>query len=126
MRLKLICVTALIVNGFASIPPPLARDLARGDRNRTLGFQARLSERYPIGSSEAALTDELSREGFVIKPFDPLHRIKQDRFDFIAHHGRSDIVGCNVDWNVFWEAHNGVITAISGDYDHGEFGNTCL
>lgn len=126
MRLKLVCATALIVGGCAAIPPPLARDLPQGDRNRTLALQARLSERYPIGSSESVLTDELRKEGFSIKPFDPLHRIVRDRFDFMARHGRFDIVGCNVDWDVYWAARNGVITAISGDYDHGEFGNTCL
>jgi hypothetical protein len=126
MRLMLVCVMALVVGGCAVIPPPLAGDLPKGDRNRTLAFQARLNERYPVGSSEAALADELRREGFSIKSFDPLHRMIEDRFDFMAHHGRSDIVGCNVDWNVFWAARNGLITAISGDYEHGEFGNTCL
>ena len=52
--------------------------------------------------------------------------MKPDEYQVSAERSTSDIVGCDIDWVVYWSARDGIIVKITGDYLHGEFGNTCL
>lgn len=89
--------------------PPIAKSMVGPTTNSA--FTERLRLRYPLGSPEAELMAELRREGFEIFPG------RKDRFfDFshVAHrNGRAGLT--EADWDVYWRADEGRITAIWGE-----------
>ncbi len=91
--------------------PPLARGLPKDPTAASQAFNSRLDQRFPVGSSDAALIQELQSEGFDIAT------LGEDKapLQFIAT--RTVIRGtCRIAWTVSWGANNGRIVAITGSY----------
>jgi hypothetical protein len=92
-----------------SATPPLASDLPANIAEAGREFDHRIQQRFPIGSSEADLIRELSRQGFAPS----VHR-----GDSPATHVYSFDKGsfpCDLVWNIIWKADGaGSVTTING------------
>jgi len=89
--------------------PALIRDLPTQTDQITPAFTERLRARFPVGSAESVLIQELSAEKFRPEWILP----NQTR---IAVFTASQLV-CRNDWRVFWSAdQDGKITMINGSF----------
>ena len=84
-------------------------------------FGERVSERFAVGSSEAALIKELKREHFRISPITWLAKDNPENLMFRADYTGSYYIACNIDWLIDWRSAGGRISVI-----HGGYGDTCL
>ncbi len=114
IRVALICLTLAVIqlaSGCAASPPQIGRNLGGPWAVASETFDARLKQRFPIGSSAGMLLIELEHQGFAIS---------QDGTDTVAptFSALYDAPGfpCRLFWRVHWSAENAKITAITGDY----------
>ncbi|WP_263588941.1 hypothetical protein [Sphingopyxis sp. GC21] len=100
-----IVITCVIASGMERIPE-ITRDLPATYAEGGPIFDARLKARFPLGTAENAIIEELERQGFSIKE---------------GPHGRfatfveKKLIVSNI-WNVGWEAENGAVSKIWGVY----------
>lgn len=106
-------LACLALSACATPAPPIGRGLPRNFEDASHAFDERLRTRFPVGSSEADLVAELSREHFKIGPARPeadsLH-------EFSAIHGGEMFPACDLTWVVIWAAQGGKITRMRGSY----------
>ena len=92
---------------------PLTADLSGAGDTASKEFNRRIVTRFPVGSSEAAMTTELRYEGFVR---DDWSYANPDKDEALAVRRESIFPCANVAY-VSWRASaNGRLTAIRGDY----------
>ena len=84
-------------------------------------FGERVHERFPVGSSEAALVTELRREHFEIAPGTWPAQFNPRGFTTQATYNGSYWLACNIIWHVWWGAQAGRISVIEAGY-----GDVCL
>jgi len=102
-------LSAICLVGCTDMPPPIVYDLPEGASAATAAFDQRVKTRFPAGSDEAALRDELLREGFVIRASEDSPPI------FVATYERGDST-CRVDWTIQWRADGGRIAELGAKY----------
>jgi hypothetical protein len=89
--------TPQIAEGLPKVPGP------------TSDFDARLKQRFPIGSGESELVAELRAEKFSIKEIrDPSTGYRRTAYY------ESTSFACKETWTVNWDAEQGQITGIKG------------
>ena len=99
---------ALLLSACASPTPPIAQGLPKAF-GPTSDFDARIRQRFPIGSSEITLIVELRTEKFTITQIhDP-----SDQYLRSAYY-ESRVFPCKESWTIRWVADQGKITAIQG------------
>jgi hypothetical protein len=99
---------ALLLSACASPTPPIAQGLPKVFVP-TSDFDARIRQRFPIGSSEGSLITELRAEKFTITEIqDP-----SDQYRRRAYY-ESQNFPCKETWAITWAADQGHITAIQG------------
>jgi hypothetical protein len=112
MRSGLISVVlvASFLTACAAWPPPIARNLPPG-ADRSVSFDKRVKERFPVGSDEEKMLVELRHEAFSIA------RITTDspRYQFAATYEAHDL-RCKLHWTVYWSTESTKIRSITGDY----------
>lgn len=86
--------------------PEIAQGLPPSYAEGEQVFNARLVARFPVGTAEVALVEELKRQGFSIKDG------SSGRF---ATFIEKNLIVSNV-WNVGWKVENGTISKIWGVY----------
>lgn len=91
--------------GRAQIPE-IAQGLPPNYAEGEQVFNARLEDRFPVGTAEGALVEELKRQGF---------SIKDGSSGQFATFIEKNMIVSNV-WNVGWEVENGTISKIWGIY----------
>ena len=113
-------ITAVMLSGCVTAPRMSAH--TPFTLNETSArFEERIRARFPIGSSEVALTRELRSEHFKIGSFDVPAQSNPEGFTSQAIYNGSYYVACEIDWHVWWRADGGRIAVISASY-----GDTCL
>ena len=100
-----------LFSGCAYSIPPLGRDLPATVDQTRVEFDARVRNRYPVGSDEQPLVAELRKERF--KLAEDLGKPNADRLSAVYE---SNGLACRLRWAVYWAADQGKITAISGEY----------
>jgi hypothetical protein len=99
---------ALLLSACASPTPPIAQGLPKVFVP-TADFDARVRQRFPIGSSEDTLIAELRAEKFTITEIiDPSDQYRRNAYY------ESQIFPCKETWAIKWAADQGQITAIQG------------
>jgi hypothetical protein len=117
MRLQLaLTFVLLLVSGCSGSTPPIARGLPTTFGKITAAFDARMHERFPVGSDERALVAELKRERFKFAS----EAGGSEQHKFSAVYEAKDLA-CKQRWAVYWTASQQKITTISGEY-----GQVCL
>jgi hypothetical protein len=109
MRLSNVLVYAvLLLSACADPTPPIAKGLPK-TFGPTSDFDARIRQRFPIGSGEESLFAELRTEKFAITE---LHDVSSQyrRTAFYEFH----VFPCKETWTVSWVADQGKITGIEG------------
>jgi hypothetical protein len=86
--------------------PKIARDLPSVVAAARPAFDRRVKSRFPLGSQESALLNELRIEGFTITSTNPASAA------LTVHH-----LACNLRYSIRWRAENRKITSVAGDYD---------
>lgn len=99
-------MTACGVASEAEKIPEIARGLPATYAEGEKIFDARLKARFPVGTSETDIVEELKRQGFSISEG------PRGRF---ATFIEKRLVVSNV-WNVGWEADNGMLSMVWGIY----------
>ena len=94
-----------VASGAAGVPE-IARDLPATYAEGEKIFDSRLKARFPVGTSETDIVEELKRQGFSI------NEGPNGRF---ATFIEKRLVVSNV-WNVGWEADNGTLSKVWGIY----------
>lgn len=94
-----------IVSGPGQIPE-IARDLPATYVEGEQVFDARLKARFPVGTAESAIIEELERQGF---------SINEGPHGGFATFIEKRLIVSNV-WNVGWEAENGTVSKVWGVY----------
>jgi hypothetical protein len=100
----------LALAGCGSAPPRIGSGLPGPSRQVQADFDQRVRTRFPIGSDEAALHNELLREKFVIV------RGKDSPFMFFARYYSSLIV-CRDNWTIQWSVFAGRVADIAGYWE---------
>jgi len=98
----------------ADSPPPIDAHLPGVFKEASGAFDQRVKARFPIGSGERALCQEIVKQKFVIS------RKAESPFSFSARYTANELV-CRADWDIRWSMFGGKIESI----DAG-FGETCL
>ena len=88
---------------------------------RPARFGQRVRERFPPGSSEAALVAELRREHFKIAPITWPAWSNPKGFTMQARYNGTYYLACEIDWTIEWRADAGRISVIDAGY-----GDVCL
>jgi hypothetical protein len=104
----------LTLAGCGTARPRIGEGLHGPVRAVQAEFDRRVRTRFPPGSDEAAVHNELVREKFVIT------RDKDSPFSFSARYMSSNIA-CREDWTIRWSVYAGKIADIGGNW-----GQTCL
>jgi hypothetical protein len=92
------------------LAPEIGRDLSSNYADGKKVFEARLKARFPVGTSEQALLDELRRQGFERLPDHPgLGDFKSATFC------RNELIFRTI-WSVSWRSEGGRILEILGVY----------
>jgi len=112
IRVGLFAILAL--ESCGSAPPRIGVDLHGPVHQVQADFDQRVRTRFPIGSDEAVLHNELMRERFVIT------RDKDSPFIFSARYYSSNIA-CRTNWTIRWSVFAGRVADIAGYW-----GQTCL
>lgn len=89
-------------------PPTLGAGLPAEPVAADIAFDARIREKFPVGSSEADLISAMKADEFVISQSDTSAYVQ--RTDFPCEHS----------YQINWDAAAGVLTAIDG-----QFKNNC-
>jgi hypothetical protein len=106
------------LSACASPAPKIGRGLPSNFEAASRVFDERVKARFPTGSSEALLMEELKSERFkVTKTVDP-----KGESSFSATREGAIWPVCGLAWNIHWTERAGRILRIDGDY--GETG--CL
>ena len=99
----------LLNPGPAKTRPPLVSDLPAKIDEITPAFAERIKARFPIGSDEAALIQQLKAEAFQPEWILPNH-VREAAFI------ESSLI-CRNEWHVFWNAdQDGKITMINASF----------
>ena len=109
-ELTLAVCTALLLSacGNGHPTPPIARGLPKAP-GPTPDFDARLRQRFPIGSGESELLAELHAEDFAIREIrDPSGQTRRTAYY------ESIVFPCKETWTVSWVAEQGRVTGIEG------------
>jgi hypothetical protein len=106
----------LLASGCAVRIPEIGRDLPADFVDANHAFGARVQGRFPIGSSEVALIDELKHEGFTISD----SNVQPETYKSIALYDRPGLP-CRLTWRILWSSEDAKISAIAGFY-----GGVCL
>ena len=104
---------ALMVSACGSAAPELGRDLPRSWSDQTPYFGDRIKQRFPIGSDEVKLSDELRKEGFAIREN---NGDTPAWFKYSATYEPSGISACGESWAVSCDDAQGKIARIEGRY----------
>lgn len=99
-------VTACGVSNGAAQIPEIARDLPATYAEGEQVFDERLKARFPVGTPESTIVQELERQGFTV------HDGQHGRF---ATFMEKKLIVSNV-WNIGWDVENGTISKIWGVY----------
>jgi hypothetical protein len=100
-----LCATLLLC-ACASPTPPIAQGLPK-TFGPTSDFDARIRQRFPVGSDEGRLISELRAENFAIAEIhDPSSQYRR-----MAHY-QSHALACRETWTVRWASDQGQITGI--------------
>jgi hypothetical protein len=110
-RLNSVMLLLILLAGCAIRIPPIGRHLPSTFVDENHAFDARVRERFPIGSSEPALVAELEHEGFTLSD----SKIEPETYKSIALY---DLPGlpCRLTWRVLWNSDDAKISAIAGHY----------
>jgi|HubBroStandDraft_3_1064219.scaffolds.fasta_scaffold308701_2 hypothetical protein len=117
MRLLNMSIIVLVTSCLAACagsPPPIGAHLPGVIREASNAFDQRVKARFPIGSDEGALRQELAKQKFIIR------RKPEAPFSFSATYTASELV-CRADWDIRWSMFGGKIESIGAG-----FGETCL
>jgi hypothetical protein len=95
-------------------PPPLALALPKDPEAASESFNARIKQRFPVGSPEGLLITELRREGFEAATVADSQR----PFQFTAIKAQMWRT-CRRAWTVTWGSDAGRIVAIKAAYSVG-------
>lgn len=101
----------LLMAACGTTPPPIANGIHGPFNDIPAEFDRRVRARFPVGSDQSLLHNELERERFVIV------RDKDDPFRFTATVVSSDIA-CRIDWSIHWSEFDGKIGEIAGGEGH--------
>ena len=112
----LVLLLILSASGCAVRIPEIGRNLPPAWDDANHAFDARVQERFPVGSSEAALVTELKREGFIVSD----SKVEPETYKSIALYDRPGLP-CRLTWRVLWASEDSKISAIAGHY-----GGVCL
>ena len=104
-RLSVVVLLCALM-GCSKTPPEICRDLPPDSLQGKQLLQARLEERFPEGTEEAALWAELDRQGFMMMG------TIEEPVAFFSSGGFPPEWGCNVGW----KADRGRVTGIWGAY----------
>jgi hypothetical protein len=115
-RLNSVMPLLILLAGCAVQVPPIGRNLPSSSIDENHAFDARVQERFPIGSSEAALITELEHEGFTLSD----SKVEPEIYKSMALYDRPGLP-CRRTWRVLWKSEDAKISAIAGHY-----GEVCL
>jgi hypothetical protein len=110
-RMMLVGFGALLLSACGDGAPVIGRDLPRSWSDRTPYFDNRVKQRFPIGSDETKLLEELRNERFSISDIHDPSR----HFTFSALYEHSDLA-CRETWMISWRADHGKVANIQGNY----------
>ena len=99
------CALAACIAGCSEPAPKIGRDLPSLIADAKPAFDRQVKNRFPIGSEERLLLNELRIEGFTITSTNPATAA------FTARQ-----LTCNLHYSIQWSADNKMITSIAGDY----------
>jgi hypothetical protein len=108
-----VALIALALSACSTPAPGLGRGLPSNFEAANRAFSERIQARFPIGSPESRLRDELRAEHFKISAATPA---SGPGHGFSAEHGGEIFPACDLSWMVFWSADGGRITRISASY----------
>ena len=110
-RFVLAGLAAPMLAGCGAEPqlPEIARGLPSNYAEGEAIFDARLKSRFPVGTQEEKLVNELSRQGFPIPP------VRDSQGNAYSEFTRSDFIFQTI-WSVRWRAEDGRIAEIWGVY----------
>lgn len=94
-----------------NLGPAIGRNLPSDPAQAQRVFDQRVRQRYPIGSSEAALIDDMRVEGFGIATNS---QSPPDRFSKFAIQCGYISIATTHGWEIEWSAANGRLTDIAG------------
>jgi hypothetical protein len=103
----------LALSACSTPRPRLGRDLPANFADANRAFDERIRARFPVGSSEGPLRDELRVEHFKISALTPA---AGQGFGFSAQRGGEIFPACDLTWTVLWSADAGRITRIGASY----------
>lgn len=107
---KLIAILVVILSACANKVPELGRELPRSWSDQTPYFDDRIKHRFPIGSDQAALVNELRREGFTIRQtIESEHGLRH-----VAVYDHQGL--CRETWSVAWNDDQTKLTNIEARY----------
>ncbi len=109
----MVLLASLALSACATPGPRLGRDLPANFADANRAFDERVRARFPVGSSELLLRDELRAEHFKIGAVTPKGSAG---YQFNAEHGGSIIPACDLEWTVYWAADDGRIVRIGASY----------
>jgi hypothetical protein len=107
---------AMVVSACSSPTPSLGRGLPRAF-GPTSAFDARIKERFPVGSEESRLLAELHGERFATTETQDLSKPYRFSALYVAQS-----IACRETWKIQWNAERGRIVGIEGWYS----GELCL
>jgi hypothetical protein len=112
-RVRLIAALILLLGaaGCATPPPPLGADLPSSTTDARVAFDERIKSRFPSGSRESALRDELAREHFTVTE----ETATPTRWRYVARRDSSQLV-CDTRWTISWNSADGTIQDIAGEF----------
>jgi hypothetical protein len=115
-NIKLALLATLSLSACADSRPPIGRGGPRSVVDVTPWFDARVKQRFPVGSDDEKLRAELHREAFTItKAVD-----QATRYPFTATY-QANGIACREWWNIRWCSEQGKITDIFASWNQ-----TCL
>jgi hypothetical protein len=97
--------------GCVTPPPPIGADLPTNIQEANSAFDERVKARFPPGSAESALTQELARERFTITT----DAATPSRFQHVARRDSMRAM-CDASWRISWNASAGTIQDIEGGF----------
>jgi hypothetical protein len=110
----LLIVSLLLVLGGCATAPQIAQGLPGAAMDAGPAFDRRIKAKFPVGSAQAEVLAELTREGFKITPCaDP--KGQGCVFQHFAIWASAASM-CKRDWQVLWDADDGRVTRIEGRY----------
>jgi hypothetical protein len=107
---KSIAILVLLLCACTNKVPELGMGLPRSWADRTPYFDARVKQRFPIGSDKDTLANELRREGFSVRETND----SQGQFRHVAVYDQQG--PCRETWSVAWDDDQTKVTHIEGRY----------